>query len=251
MADERVTEEQIRTILRAGMSPEFYSKSGAVLYGPASTLSGGSAYVMGLNPGGDPATIAAPIVDCVCAPDGTSAYTHECWRNGCGERCEHIGPDGRTIESALVRHQRNILALTKALGGTPTTVASVNAIFGRSKSLRTLRQETGHTVNEWWNACWPIHASFLAIVRPKVIVTLGYGENSSAFGLLRREAGHPSHRRFSDEGRRSGWAFNARFKLGADELETAVIGVPHPSYFAAGPVLSEKLRELVEGRLFA
>lgn len=243
--------DEIEAIVREKMSPEFYLKPGAVLYGPASTLVPGSAYIMGLNPGGDPERISSPIIDCISTPDGTSGYTHECWHSGCSEHCSHIGPDGRTIEAALVRHQRNVIALMSALGGSPTTIFSANAIFGRSTSLRMLKKETGHASNEWWDACWPVHERFLNIIRPKVIITLGYGENSSAFGLLRRTADFPSYRRFSDEGRRGGWAFEARFKLTGNTLEATVVGVPHPSYFAPGLLLSERLRELVEGRLAA
>lgn len=243
--------DDIRSLIRARMSEEFYRKSGAVLYGPAATLARGSCYIMGLNPGGDPADIETPIIDAVAASDGRSAYTHECWQRHCREPqpCSHLRHDGSTEPSALVRHQRNVIRLTAALRGTPTSLFSANAIFGRSTALRTLKDQTGYTAQQWWAACWPVHQVFLAVVRPRLIVTLGYGESSSAFGLLRATAGYPPHRRFSDDAR-AAWCFDATFNVQeSDAIAATVVGVPHPSYFAPGPLLCERLTELCEGSL--
>lgn len=247
-----MTRDELAAIVRSRMPEALYSRPGGVLLGGPSTLRPGPVYVMGLNPAGDPEKITEPLIETLAAPDGHSGYTHECWHLACpgGAACVHLGADGRTLPSALVRHQRNMIALAGALLGTPATLFSANAIFARSTSKRMLEAQTGLGLRDWWNACWPVHQAFLAIVRPRLVVTLGYGETSSAFGLLRAAAGYPPFRRFGDEGRRGGWAFDGTLALGdADHLQATIVGVPHPSYHAPGPVLSEMLTELVEGRL--
>lgn len=243
---------ELRELIRSTLPEHLYSKPGAVLASGVSTLAPGHAYVMGINPGGNPKETTVPIIDLLAPPDDTSSYTHDCWQPKCEgpPRCDHLDSAGTVKSSALVKHQKNMIALAKSLGGTPATLFSANAIFGRSTRFSTLKVETGHTKQEWWDACWPVHKKFLSIVRPKMIVTLGYGAASSAFGLVHAKAGSPPWRPFSDEGGRGGWIFKARLPLDdGDSFETSVIGVPHPSYYAPGPILSEMLREFAGGHL--
>ncbi|WP_162888223.1 hypothetical protein [Sphingomonas mesophila] len=229
------------------MPEDLYRKPGAVLLSGINTLRPAQVYIMGLNPGGDPATIPAPLIDFIAPPNGTSAYTHECWQPRCEEQqpCSHLSANGLTRVDCLVRHQRNMVALAATLGETPATLFSANAVFARSTSKATLKAQTGFGMWEWWNACWPIHQHFLSIVRPRLIITLGYGESSSAFGLLRAQANSPTPTQFVDEGRRGGWCFEAKLPTADGVLQTSVVGVPHPSYFAPGPKLSQRLAEFV------
>jgi hypothetical protein len=237
----------LRGIVLTRMPEHFYRKPGAVLASSASTLTPAHAYIMGINPGGDPRRITTPIIDLLAPIDGTSAYTHDCWQPNCDdpEKCSHIGPNGAVLSDSLVKHQKNMIALAEALGATPSTILSANAIFGRSSRIGRLRDESGHSIKEWWEVCWPVHQEMLSIVRPKIIVTLGYGVASSAFGLLHAQAGRPTWRPFDDEGPRGGWIFEACLSLPAKgTLETSVIGVPHPSYHAPSPKLLKMLREI-------
>lgn len=230
------------------MPPHLYQKAGAILITGIDTLKPANAYVMGLNPGGHPKKLHKTIIDTIAPPDGTSCYTHECWQPACTEvqPCRHLDKNGTTRPEFLVRHQRNMISLASALDATPATLFSANAVFGRSTKRATLREQTSLGLAEWWEACWPVHQRFLAIVRPRILVTLGYGETSSAFGLLRDKAGSPRIAQLSDEGRRSGWMFETTLELARKEyLETVVVGVPHPSYFAVGPQLASALSNLI------
>lgn len=242
-----MTSENVADIVRSNLSEELQNKPGAVLSTGADTLKKGRVYIMGFNPGGDPETIAEPIVRLIAPADGTSAYTHDCWQPKCTEPqpCSHLDARGATRPECLVRHQRNMIALTGALGATPATIFSANAVFARSTRVATLFDQTGFNLYDWWNACWPVHQRFLAVVRPQLIVTLGYGENSSAFGLLRGKCSYPKVAPLVNDGRRSGRWFAASIPLlDGTSLETIVAGAPHPSYFAPGPLLTDRLAEL-------
>lgn len=241
-----MTIEEVADIIRRNMAPELYAKPGAVLLSGANTLKPAPVYVMGLNPGGDPALIPKPIIDAIAPPNGTSGYTHDCWQPRCADPqpCRHVELDGTIRKDALVRHQRNMISLAGALGSTPASLFSANAVFARSTSRATLRQQSGLGLGEWWRTCWRIHHAFIAIVRPRIIVTLGYGEGSSAFGLLREQAGSPTVAKLTSPTERGGWCFDATLLAGSS-LRATIIGAPHPSYFAPGPELTERLRSLI------
>lgn len=208
----------------------------------------GLAYIMGLNPGGDPKAegYERSIIDSVDERRQFSCYLNECWQprcNGPEGACEHIS-SGLVKPEYLVKHQRNVAKLANALSLDLRDIFSANAIFARSTSKATLAKQTGHSMEEWWRVCWPVHQHFLGIVRPKVIITLGYGFGSSAFGLLWNVAGKPDYRRLGDNGRRGGWVFDADFPLPDSKLKTLVVGIPHPSYMAVGAELTEALHAL-------
>jgi hypothetical protein len=204
---------------------------------------------MGLNPGGDPKLPghSTAIVDSLRDRHQFSCYVDECWQPHCDEpygSCRHMA-DGSVRPEFLLRHQRNMLSLFEAMSADPRKVLSTNAVFARSTSLASLHEQTGHTLDEWWHACWPVHRKFLAQVRPRVIISLGYGTDSSAFGLLWQELANPPWRRVGEKSRRDGWAFDAAIKLpDGTSISPTVIGVPHPSYMAVGPELQSAMRQL-------
>ena len=209
------------------------------------TLRPGPAYIMGLNPGGDPHApgYEKSIFDSIQERHEFSCYTDECWQRKCVEQtglCAHL-MSGKVLPEFLVKHQRNMVAVSAALGERPCDIFSANAVFGRSTSRATLLDQTGLSLEQWWEHCWPVHQEFLAIVQPRVVLTLGYGMNSSAFGLLNSKASGPPSKRIGDDNRRGGWTFPARLPLRTGELVTIVIGIPHPSYMRIGPKLSEAL----------
>lgn len=243
-----MTRDELAAIVEARLNPELCAKPGAALLSGAATIVAGKFYVMGINPGGDPKVITASIGENFAPADGASAYTDECWNKQCGDdpECEHM-ENGRVRPEAWVRHQRNMIALAKMLGHeTPATLPSVNAIFGRSTRLATLKEQTGIDAWTWWQGCWPVHQELLEIVRPAAIITLGYGMNTSAFGFLAALAKPETIKRVGDDNRRGGKTFTCRLDLNDSTLEMHVIGVPHPSYYAPGPLLANKLRILAQ-----
>lgn len=239
------TPDGIRQLIRGALPDEMCRKPGAVLYCGADALRPGRAYVMGLNPGEDPKVNKRPLIDTI--PDRTAfgEYTHECWRCEQGKsRCEHLGSDGGVLASALVKHQVIAIRIADALGIAPAELFSVNAIFGRSTRLSTLFEQTGFTLEAWWERCWTVHRRFLAVVRPKVIVSLGYGFQTSAFGLLKAKFPQAEARSIEEGGRRCGREFEAVIDLGpGDALRTRIVGVPHPSWRPIGPKLARLLAE--------
>ena len=240
-----MTREELATLVQHRLDPALAAKPGAVLLSGPATIAPGTFYVMGLNPGGDPQTITASIIDTLAPADGGSCYTDECWNKHCNhEVCEHV-VNGRVRPEARVRHQQNMIALAETLGyPTPATLPSANAIFGRSTRLTTLKQQTGVDAWTWWSECWRVHQALLGIVQPAAIITLGYGLNSSAFGFLWHLAGQPTVDRVGDDNRRGGRSFACSLGLGTATLQTQVIGMPHPSYLSPGDRLARHLRAL-------
>ena len=238
-----MTRDELAAIVSERLNPALRDKSGGVMLSGPTTIAPGRFYVMGLNPGGNPATLTATIGQNLAPPDGASCYTDECWNKQCGDdpACEHL-QDGRVRPEAYVRHQRNMISLAKMLGhATPASLPSANAIFGRSTSLATLMHQSGIDAGTWWRGCWPVHQALLEVVRPAAIITLGYGMNTSAFGFLARIAGSVAIEKIGVS-RRDGKAFTCNLDLGESRLKTCVIGVPHPSYHASGDLLADELR---------
>lgn len=236
-----------RFIERA-LGPEMARSPGSVLLSGIDTLRPGNFYIMGLNPGGDPKLPghSTAIIDSMSNRQSFSCYLNECWQPQCDEpygSCRHM-TEGSVRPEFLRRHQRNMLSLFDALHADPRSVFATNAVFARSTSKASLEAESGHSLDRWWQACWPVHRELLAIVRPSMIISLGYGIGSSAFGLLWQTLGKPAYDRLGDNNRRGGWSFPAVIDLAGAELETLVVGIPHPSYLAIGPQLATALARL-------
>lgn len=220
---------------------------GAVLYSGLDTVRPGPVYVMGLNPGGDPKVTTRSIADCWPRRGRFSEYVHSCWVcEGPDVKCDHVDASGTVKAQHLVKHQRNVLAVMAALGRTPVDVLATNAVFARSKRVASLRDDTGADLESWWKACWPMHQALLGIVRPRVIVSLGRGYVGSAFALLRRVAGGAAVQAVGELGRNGGRAFDAVVPLlDGTGHRVRVFGVPHPSWYPAGPRLLEELQRAV------
>jgi hypothetical protein len=246
-----MTWNELASLVRRSMSEEMFCKPGSVLFSGFSTIKRFRFYIMGLNPGGSSKVLTTSIIDALAPKDGTSPYTHECWNKACGSnlecvhavRARNIG--GRLAEGDLVKHQKNMICLSRLLGcGSPAEIPSVNAIFARSCSLATLKAESGFGADDWWRACWPIHQHLLEIVRPDAIITLGYGMDTSPLGFLARELRTAPPYQIGDENRRGGRQIDCSIRLITSTLNARVVGVPHPSYHAPGPQLSKILQAL-------
>lgn len=192
---------------------------GWILYTGLDALRPAALYVLGFNPASDPANLVLRDID--HREESWSAYKDQCWRcdgNGCTRPQKKFG------EACLKRHQKNVLALMQGLGSRPHDCFATNAIFVESRKAHELED-----LERRWATCWPLHQEMLAIVRPKLILSLGIGEAYSAFALLRRKAQRKHE--YSYVGRDLK-AFDGEFDLGADRraLRASVVGVYHPSW---------------------
>ncbi len=193
--------EQLRDILDV---------SGQVLYSGASTLRPGDVYLLGLNPGGDPAnpkllTIRRSLDDLLSDDVREHGITRREWNS-----YVHATWQGRDTL------QRRILWLLAELGHSPQAVAASNLIFPRSRGKASLAR-VGYA-----DLCWPVHERIIEIVRPRVILTYEgtpYRHLRARFGASREERYPAGH---GDWECRS-FAVQGRFR---------VVRVPHMSRYA-------------------
>lgn len=193
--------------------------SGNILYSAASTLRPGRVYLLGLNPGGDPArheSIGA-MLDALSART-TNAYVDECW-----ERRSQAG------EAPL---QRRVQWLARELGIDVRTICAANLIFRRTKAAADIDFPV------WADLCWPVHDAILQIVRPALIISIG-NSRVSAYAYVRQKWGGRSEHRFPAG--HGSWQCRA-FRSGT----TTVVGL-HLSRYAADrhPAVALWLRTLL------
>jgi hypothetical protein len=144
-------------------------KSGTVFYSGRQTLGNGNFYLMGLNPGGDPSedTIGASLEKWEEYRPDWSAYIHDHWT-------KTLGNEGNA------QHQRNVRYLCEeVLNESSTNMFSANAVFLRSQNFSKLEIS-----GEFLSQCWKLHVRFLREVKPRVLICLGNGPESS-FDLVR------------------------------------------------------------------
>lgn len=181
-------------------------RSGRVLYSAAATLQPAPLYLLGLNPGGDPARQTETVGDALRAlPDRTAnAYLDESWK-GC--------------EPGQAPIQRRVHWLLHELGCETQQVCASNLIFVRSRSA----SGCGYPVTA--DLCWPVHEAILRIVQPRLILAFG-NSGVSPFGYL--------HSRFRPERVEAVAAGHGNWRCLGFTLpnETRVVGVPHLSRYA-------------------
>lgn len=245
-----MTSDELADLVKASIDSKMTCKPGSVLFSGVATIKRSRFYIMGLNPGGNSNELNNSILDFLAPLDGASPYTHECWNRACGNdpRCDHKRRAERTggclAEEDLVKHQKNVIRIAKMLGCMPAELPSANAIFARSRSLNSLARESGFGVWDWWSACWPVHLHLLDIVRPEVIITFGYGRQTSPFGFLARELSAHGPSLIEESAPREGKIMEVMIPLPTSLLPVRVIGVPHPSWHAPGPKLCSLFRNL-------
>lgn len=130
------------------------SRSGRVLYSAASTLKPGAIYLLGLNPGGDPATHCETIDQSLSdlPKRRVNAYLDESWA-------------GRPVGCS--RLQLRVRWLVEHLGYEVRDVCASNLIFLRSSD------SSGSSYPQAAELCWPVHEQILRIVQPKAILAFG------------------------------------------------------------------------------
>jgi hypothetical protein len=135
--------------------------SGLVFYSGRDAFAGTSpVYLLGLNPGGDPADPAAETVEqamhaLAALPANWSAYRDGSW-NG--------RPPG------TYGLQPRVLHLLDRLGLDPGEVPSSNLVFVRSAQESTMPPGL---MDSYAEACWPFHAAVIETLKVQAVVCFG------------------------------------------------------------------------------
>ncbi|HAJ21573.1 MAG TPA: hypothetical protein DCL95_16185 [Rhodospirillaceae bacterium] len=205
-------------------------ESGASLYTGWDSLSAGNLYAMGLNPGGDPGSIGKSILqETESTPYSHNPYSDEDWGGGMGT-APHQTSVLKTIELIVGRKNVDFFA--------------TNAVFARSVDANQLS-------NPWqlWDLCWPVHQFFLSLIRPKVIICLGNGDNVSAFRFMRSKLEPVEAQSYSyldhttsEKFRAGKWTRGSLSLSDGSEIETTVLGVAHPSRFQVPTVFETAIK---------
>jgi len=164
-------------------SPKTLGKSGRFLYSDVSTLKPGKFYLIGYNPGGDPADHPDPlekeIREWFKKKDHFNAYLDEGWIQG----------KSKKLFAGQTQLQKNVKKLLEALVPDPREVCASNLFFARSED------GGGATRLKYFND-FSVHKALLEIIKPDFILAFGNGVCSTYSLLLRylpkmRETGDP------------------------------------------------------------
>ena len=149
-------------------------------------------YILGLNPGGDPAKYPEETVanhtDAILRnlPSNWSAYRDEAWAEG------RTAPGTAPI-------QQSLLYLFKRLGIDAGEVPASNLIFMRSGSRDALKKYGG--VSKLARECWPFHQAVIDELGVRLVVHFGLTDRNFVFKQLNarrpRECFATNHRRLS------------------------------------------------------
>ena len=135
-------------------------RSGSIFYSGRGAFSAPSMlYILGLNPGGNPATQAAETIDAhrqkFCeGPEWWSEYADESWSGAAP------GTWGM---------QPRVLHLFKSLGLDPHAVPASNTVFVRSSTEATLLAEMAGLLRD----CWPVHRAVIEALGVQIVVCFG------------------------------------------------------------------------------
>ena len=135
--------------------------AGSLLYSGLATLGPGKLYVLGYNPGGDPAaesdSPAVHLAKLVEKSLGWNEYIDGVWR-----------PGGRVCAPGDATMQRRVRHLLMGIGVPVRTVCASNLIFVRSRAANDLGSRA-----QLAERCWPVHQFILEHVRPAGILSIG------------------------------------------------------------------------------
>ena len=186
-----------------------FPRSGKVFYAGRNAFSKPSPlYVLGVNPGGDPAQAKSETVESHtnrvlrCFQDDWSAYRDESWK-GHAPGTHGMAP--------------RILHLCDRLGMSPGRLPSSNLVFARSRREGDMCQE----MQVLADLCWPFHELVIQKLQPKVILCLG----KTAGHYVRKKLGaNTLHSQFIEANRRK-W----RSQVFSGQHGPRVIVATHPS----------------------
>ena len=159
--------------LAALIPPDLLSRSGKVFYsGRRAFTSHSGLYVLGVNPGGDPAnhdteTVGAHTEALLSSyPEDWSAYRDESWR-GFAPGSYGMAP--------------RVLHLLAALGLNPGDIPCSNLVFVRSSR----EADIGDEIISLADQCWTLHAHAIDRLAPRVVLCFG----KTAGNYVRRRVG--------------------------------------------------------------
>ncbi|MBP0447841.1 hypothetical protein J8J14_24185 [Roseomonas sp. SSH11] len=202
-----MTRDELRQLVaihldRTGDPDSWSGQPGAVLYSGLASLRPGRFYLLGINPGGMDDMGGPVIRENLCADDGTNHYADQHWEGEPGTR------------SVL---QKRVCDLIDALGVAPQDVPSTNLIFRCWPQIRNLPDR-----NEWRRRCWGVHEHLLRLVKPRWIISLGYG-GYDAFEFLK-----PAGPERQKQAAKTAWYYEREMDFGEGPQPVGVLGVAHP-----------------------
>ena len=197
------------------IDPRIGKLSGKVFYsGRDAYRKTNDLYLIGFNPGGNPAehsqeTVQSHTIDVLNSlPARWSAYCDESWPSG--------SPKGNP--PGTYGMQPRVLHMLSRLCRDPRNTPSSNLIFVRSKREANLSREE---IRQLADLCWPFHQEVIRVLRPRVIVCFGKTTGISIRGRL--SANHHAGQFVENNERR--WTSEAHL---SDE-GIAVVTMTHPS----------------------
>jgi hypothetical protein len=204
---------------------------GEVFSSGIDSLKLGSVYVLGLNPGmGSYCSIIEQVSRWTLVR--FSAFRDQCWSDACwknqnatfGKQEEVLCPASGHCKRGKLPHQVAVLRLLKLIapGLAPEEIFATNAVFVASRRAYDLPN-----FSLLWEQCWLVHRYLLGVVRPQVVLCLGYGKERSSFSLLRSKCSHTISKGAHKHDFK--W-FDGKFPVDGTELHLLVVGVFHPSY---------------------
>ena len=149
-------------LLRRLRDAQLDGLTGKVLYSGINTLKKGPLYLLGFNPGGDPAKETMTLAEHVTqSPSAWNEYLDAKWG----------APGGGWRPPGQAPLQRRVQWLLNQLGLQTREVCASNLIFNRSIDQARL--------NDWSGVAdrrWPIHDWIIKLVQPHAILCLGGGK---------------------------------------------------------------------------
>ena len=191
--------------------PEIRDVSGVLLNSGREAFTGCSGvYLLGSNPGGDPAVETETVADqarrALEGEDSNwSSFRDDSWQNG-------------TRKPGTVPMQRSVLHLLKQPGLDPGAVPASNMVFVRSRREGDIPGDQMRTLAK---ACWPFHEAMIEQLGVRVIVC--FGGKTSEF-VCDKLAAHVETDRFVEANRRR---WTSRTYLSPHGI--SVVDARHPS----------------------
>lgn len=200
---------------------------------PFHTLKEGEIYYIGLNPGGnsDNVVFEEDTLSFFREKDNSfhCAYLDEVWNSPIkgGSPLQYRTKNLLEMIQSKVEGKQNI-----------RDIFSTNINFFRSIDYNQLKQF------DMLDSCLTYHKDFFYIVKPKIIVCNGNGENNSAYSVLREFFWI-----FTDEQKsfRRGYAIKwFRTENTSWNKNITVIGVPHMSRYALTDVFNKEIEKILD-----
>ena len=193
--------------------PELMQESGSVFYsGRAAFSKPAPVYLLGVNPGGSPASQQEPRIGTHCRSvlydenyENWSAYLDLAW--------------GARTEKGGAPMQRRIAHLFQQLGLDLRKTPASNLIFQRSRDVSAIKKDFLKLADR----CWPFHQVVIQALRPKLILCMG----KDCSGYVRERLGADEEIDHFKEDNKRQWLSLAYRNAKDDQI---VVSLTHPSW---------------------